>query len=178
MLDRLENVAVSGNMLLINKNLSYAGKQPNGQFQLPRYDKCCKTSFQVLQWKREEYNRWQLPHFSTTSELFISKLSHLISHFIVSKFNQNQIVVTPNLFLDQTIRAKTMFAYIIHIKARWKHFDGIHTHDNDEIDMKSGDEHNPSVKTFYNLIKILVDVVNTEYSVTMVGNRSPLTPFC
>lgn len=48
----------------------------------------------------------------------------------------------------------------------------------DEFDIESDDEHKPSVIRVFNLTKGAVDVVDrirTEYSVTRISNRWPLT---
>nr|XP_023027924.1 probable ATP-dependent RNA helicase YTHDC2 [Leptinotarsa decemlineata] len=159
----------------------YAGKQPNGPYQLA--NDAASVVKRLLKHCSGSGRNVTVDNYFTSIPLAKDLLEHhKITLVRTLRKNKREI---PPIFFNTKIRKEkiSMFAYgqnsnrcmlISYIPKRHKNVLMLSTfHDDDEIDLDTGDQQKPAVITFYNLTKGAVDVVDTmktEYCVTRVSN--------
>lgn len=166
----------------------YAGKQPDGPYKVSN-----DAQSVVLRLIRHCSGTGR----NVTADNFFSSIplantlldQHRLTYVGTLRKNKREI---PPFFVNSKTRPlhSSVFAWGVgsnkcmitsYVPKKYKNVLLLSTfHGDDEIDPESGELNKPSVITFYNLTKGGVDVVDrmkTEYSVTRVSNRWPLTVF-
>lgn len=165
----------------------YAGKQPDGPYKLQNDAKSVVKRLLVHVYKTGR--NVTVDNYFTSVEL-ANDLYTDNRLTLVGTLRKNKREIPP-IFLDTKARkvGSSMFAFgkspnncllTSYIPKKYKNVLMLSTfHKDDEIDPTS-DVNKPAVITFYNLTKGAVDVVDrmkSEYSVSRVSNRWPLTVF-
>lgn len=166
----------------------YAGKQPDGAYQVP--NDAASVVKRLIKTIDKSGRNVTADNYFTSIQLANDLLTdHKLT--LVGTLRKNKREIPPRLLQvkDRPVQS-SMFAFGVFpnrcmlasfVPKKNKNVLMISTfHDDDSIDEESA-ENKPQVITFYNLTKGGVDVVDrmkAEYSVTRVSNRWPLTLFC
>lgn len=167
----------------------YAGKQPDGPYKVSNDSQ--SVVVRLIRHCSGTGRNITADNYFTSVPLANTLLDeHRLTYVGTLRKNKREI---PPIFLNTKIRPlhSSLFAWGVdsnkciitsYVPKKYKNVLLLSTfHDDDEIDGQSGELKKPSVITFYNLTKGGVDVVDrmkTEYCVTRVSNRWPLTVFC
>lgn len=181
--------AVDARMFYTHNIEIYAGKQPNGPYQMNNDAQSVVT--RLLRHCSGTGRNVTTDNYFTSVPL-ANDLRHNHRLTLVGTLRKNKREIPP-IFLDTKRRHtySSMFAWGVdpnkclltsYVPKKNKNVLMLSTfHEDDDIDPESREQMKPSVITFYNLTKGAVDVVDrmkAEYSVTRVSNRWPLTIFC